>query len=91
MQEENEWPIARTKWIKYYLGENNKLTETPPNADEKPDHLINKPGLKPGGEVPSLKYTTAPLNEDVEITGPSALYLYASLNTEDTEFSKGPI
>jgi putative CocE/NonD family hydrolase len=33
--------------------------------------------------VPSLTYSTEPLAEDTEVTGPIALYLYASLSNTD--------
>lgn len=83
---ENEWPLARTQWSKFYLRENELLTETPPNTGERPDNFTNKPWLKEGEEVPCITYTTAPLTHDVEITGPMALYLCASLTTDDTDW-----
>jgi predicted acyl esterase len=83
---ENEWPLARTKWTKFYLRGNLMLDETAPGGDEGPESFSNKPGLKPGQPVPCLKFATAPLTQDVEITGPSALYLHASLNTDDTDW-----
>jgi len=83
---ENEWPLARTKWTKFYLRGNGLLTEAAPGTGEKPDSFTNMPWLKPREEVPPIKYTTTSLTEDVEVTGPSALYLYASLDTEDTDW-----
>ncbi|MDP2917718.1 MAG: CocE/NonD family hydrolase, partial [Dehalococcoidia bacterium] len=83
---ENEWPLARTKWTRFYLRENLSLSESPPVADERPDSFSNKPGLRPREEVPAIKYTTAPLTKDLEITGPSALYLHASLSTDDADW-----
>lgn len=83
---ENEWPLSRTKWTKFYLKENGMLGKESPSADEKRDNFSNKPWLKPREEVPSLKYTTASFSEDIEVTGPSALYLYAAIDTEDTNW-----
>lgn len=80
---ENEWPLARTKWTKFYLRENGMLTEEPPTSTEAPDTFTYRPALKPWQEVPSVKYTTTPLTKDMEVTGPSALYLYGSLSTPD--------
>jgi putative CocE/NonD family hydrolase len=34
--------------------------------------------------VQSLKWTTAPLLEDTEITGPAALYVHVAIDTDDT-------
>ena len=83
---ENEWPLARTKWTKFYLREKEILSEAPPTHNEQPDRFTNKPALWPGAKVPALQYTTTPFTEDVEITGPLALYLYASLSTADTNW-----
>lgn len=83
---ENEWPLARTKWTKFYLKENGVLSEEPPTFSEKPDSFTNRPGLKPRETVPSVKYMTDPLTEDVEVTGPIALYFYASLSSQDANW-----
>jgi predicted acyl esterase len=89
---ENEWPLARTKWTKFYLRENASLSESPPlsphspHSNEEPDHYTNKPGLKPGQLIPGVEYLTVPLREDIEITGPIAIYFYASLSDQDTDW-----
>lgn len=83
---EKEWPLARTKWTKFYLRENGLLSEVPPTSDEKPDSFTNRPGLKPGQAVPFVKYTTTSLNDDLEITGPISLYFYASLSDQDADW-----
>ncbi len=83
---EHEWPLARTKWIKFYLSEGEKLSEAPPTLDEKPDSFVNLPTLKPRQKVPCVKYTTEPLDQDLEITGPSALYFHASLSEGDANW-----
>jgi len=59
---------------------------TGPGGEERPESFSNKPRLKPGQDVPCLKFKTAPFTQEVEVTGPSALYLYASLNTDDTDW-----
>jgi len=48
-----------------------------------PASFVNQPSLRPSEAVPSLRYRTAPLGEEMEVTGPIALYLQASLDTED--------
>jgi predicted acyl esterase len=83
---ENEWPLARTKWTKLYLRGNGLLNENPPTLDEEPDSFTQIPWLEEGKESPSVQYTTAPLAEDFEVTGPIALYLYASLSTQDAHW-----
>ncbi len=83
---ENEWPLARTKWTKYYLRENGELSEKFPGSMEAPESFTNRPTLKPGEIVPSLKFTTNPLAKNTEVTGPMALYFYASLSAEDANW-----
>jgi uncharacterized protein len=85
-RDENEWPLARTKWTKLYLGVNGSLTFEEPGWNEKPDSFTNAFPLMPGQKVPALRYATAPLNDDMEITGPLALYLYASITATDTNW-----
>ncbi|OGA73004.1 MAG: hypothetical protein A3G27_04150 [Betaproteobacteria bacterium RIFCSPLOWO2_12_FULL_66_14] len=83
---ENEWPLARTQWTPLYLGVQNRLKSDTPGWNERPDHFTNAAGLQPGGKVPSLRYATEPLAENTEVTGPIALYLYASLTSDDTNW-----
>jgi len=83
---ENEWPLARTRWTKLYLRSGFQLSEIPPSDGEEPDRFSNKPGLRPGEPVPCLKYLTEPLTRELEITGPIALYLQASISTTDADW-----
>lgn len=83
---ENEWPLARTKWTKFYLGENGRLSLEAPSSDEKPDSFINRLYWDPEEAIPSVKYTTEPLSKDLEITGPIALYLKAALSADDANW-----
>ncbi|MBU2497583.1 MAG: CocE/NonD family hydrolase [Proteobacteria bacterium] len=85
-RDEFEWPLARTKWTKYYLRSNGMLEDIPPIQLELPDTFINKPWLRIDEEVPFIKYTTPPLSEGMEVTGPIALSFHASLSTEDASW-----
>ena len=75
---ETEWPIKRTKWTKFYL-------------DPKAMALSTK---KPSGNArlsfaamgDGFIFLTPPLAEETEITGPSALKLFASSSTADADF-----
>jgi predicted acyl esterase len=80
---EYEWPLARTQWTKFYLRGNGGLTKEPPGKEEPPQAFINKGLLLPLDAVPGVKYRTPPLEEDMEVTGPIALYLYATLDQHD--------
>ena len=89
----DEWPLPETQWTNYYLSGSNRITATPPTAEEAPDTFDHKPVLPlcrlsvPLDPLPDyLSYTTEPLDQDVLIMGPIALYLYASITGEDADF-----
>lgn len=82
---ENEWPLARTRWTKFYLRDRSRLSEEPSTTSELPDSFINNTHWK-YGEVPCVKYTTAPFEENIEVTGPIALYLSASISSTDANW-----
>ncbi|MBW2610486.1 MAG: CocE/NonD family hydrolase [Deltaproteobacteria bacterium] len=83
---ENEWPLARTRWTKLYMRSSGRLsTEPEEKEDVPPDGLVHIPPMI-SKEVPSVTYTTAPLSEPLEVTGPLALRLYASIDAEDANF-----
>jgi putative CocE/NonD family hydrolase len=118
-REEQEWPIARTRYTCYYLhsggdansssGDGSLSTETP--SDERPDHYLYDPfhpvpsvggqlccypsQLAPGAfdqrEIEErsdvLVFKTEPLAQDVEVTGPVTLNLWASTTAVDTDFT----
>ena len=85
-RDEQEWPLARTRWTKFHLGTNGSLKEESPGWNEKPDAFRNAAPLRPGQQVPALRYATEPLAHDTEVTGPIALYLYASIGGADTNW-----
>jgi predicted acyl esterase len=127
---EKEWPLKRTRYTKYYFGENNRLnlefpegysisksyTHDPKNPvptiggstvdalplyaggayDQREKEYTGDPftGFY-GSEAPYLPlksrsdilvFQTDPLKNDVEVTGPVKLVLYASSNVVDTDF-----
>lgn len=85
---EKEWPLERTEWTKFYLRYRGRLLRDPEKLDASsvpPDGFYQAP-LTVTNKVQSLIWTTPPLLENVEVTGPGALYLYASIDTDDTNF-----
>ena len=114
-RDENEWPLARTKFTDYFLhsggsansryGDGVLTLEAPP--DEPPDEFTYDPArpvpfiteptssqlggpddysaVEQRGDV--LCFTTEPLDDDLEITGPVKLVLYASSDAVDTDFA----
>ena len=115
---ENEWPLARTQFTKYYFhsgGNSNSfhgdgtLSTSPPQEKEPQDSYVYDPSNPVptlGGQISThpelqgpkerllvqqrddvLVYTSAPLTEDLEVTGPVEVKLYASSSAVDTDFT----
>lgn len=82
---EREWPLARTRWTKFYLRRWGLLDTTPEDRSSEPDVLVYRP-LYETTRIESLSYTTQPLTQDIEVTGPIAVYLYASIDQTDTNW-----
>lgn len=82
---ENEWPLARTEWTKYYLHPGGLLSTRPLKGNPEPDSFTQPaPYLDPA--VYCLTYDSKPFDKDIEITGPIAFYLEASINIDDTNW-----
>jgi uncharacterized protein len=76
-REENEWPLARTQWTKFYLKpEGMSLSQQSVNSKRQVEY-------DPLGE--GLTFLTPPLEKDTEITGPSAAKLFVSSSTIDAD------
>ena len=113
---ENEWPLARTRYMDYYIhsagGANTLLgdgilstdapgAETPDTYSYDPEDPVESLGGQIMGRGVSgpmdrrpverrpdvLVYMTEPLDQDVEVTGPITLTLFASSNAPDTDFT----
>ena len=91
---ENEYPIARTKWTKYYLRSNSKGTATappwglistePPVKGEEPEQFkAPRPRPELMANMPVLGYVSDPLDNDVRVQGPLSFTCYGSSKTED--------
>src|SRR5712691_4346115 len=72
---ENEWPLARTRWTRFYLD--------PSDCSLSENRAVKKAVASFEALGDGLTFLTAPLGSDMEITGPSALKLFVSSSTED--------
>ena len=81
---EEEWPLSRTRWTRFYLHPKGGLSTDQPGEGE-PDSFT-QPAPYKDPTVFCLRYSTGPLKEDMEITGPLALYLEASIDKDDTNW-----
>jgi putative CocE/NonD family hydrolase len=114
---EKEWPLARTRYSRFYLHSNGRansvggdgLLDADPPKQEAPDRFTYDPaepvpavggtsyfgaataGPRDQSEIEKrddvLVYTTPPLAEELEVTGPITLMLYAASSAKDTDFS----
>ncbi len=120
---ENEWPLARTQYVDYYLhsngtagtDENNGILSAKQANKDVTDKYIYDPNdpvptlggnhsicwvdaydvIAPGpfdqrkieARDDVLVYTSSPLKEDLEVTGPIQLTLYAATDVPDTDWT----
>jgi uncharacterized protein len=79
---ETEWPLPVTEWTKFYLQGGGGLSTVPPAKGAEPLAFVSDPWADAvKGRVPKAVYETAPLTRGVEVTGPLALYWYASIES----------
>jgi hypothetical protein len=74
---ENEWPLARTQWTKFYLNPADQTLSTEPQDAAG--------SATYGGFSDGVTFMTPPLEEEVEITGPIASKLWVSSSTSDAD------
>jgi putative CocE/NonD family hydrolase len=115
-RDEQEWPLARTRWTPYYLRSsgransrfgNGTLSTAVSGADQPPDSYTYDPAYPvPFVTEPTssqiggpddyaaverrddvLVYVTEPCSEEIEVTGPIRVDLYASSSAPDTDFT----
>jgi len=74
---ENEWPLARTKWTKFYLNpDDQSLSQQAPTSKGEVTYKALGDGVT---------FLSPPLEAETEITGPSAAKLFVSSETEDVD------
>ncbi|MET0211103.1 MAG: CocE/NonD family hydrolase [Burkholderiaceae bacterium] len=74
---ETEWPLARTRWTRFYLhADDMSLRQDPPTEPSTVTYATLGDGLT---------FRSPPMAQDTEITGPSALRLRLSSATSDAD------
>ncbi len=89
-RDEREWPLARARYVPYYLGRGGRLAQSPP-GDEPPDSYVcdpRQPVPSRGGAMLGPRAGIA-LQNDIEARTDVLLYTTAALE-QDTEVT-GPI
>ncbi|OQO01542.1 hypothetical protein B0A48_12577 [Cryoendolithus antarcticus] len=79
---ENEWPIARTKYTKFYLTQDNGLSTSEPSASDK---LVTYKALGKLDNPQLVQFTTASFEEETEITGHIVAHLNVSATSTDSK------
>ncbi len=74
---ENEWPLARTRWTKYYLA--------PQAFGLSPNLPAGQTTLSYETTGDGLTFSTPPMSKALEITGPVAAKLWVSSETSDAD------
>jgi hypothetical protein len=77
LRAENEWPLQRTQWTKYYL--------QPDGLGLKTNVPKNATALRYETSGDGLTFRTAPSEKSLEITGPVAAKLWVSSETTDAD------
>jgi predicted acyl esterase len=74
---EHEWPIARTRWTKLYLNPaDQSLRSTPVAAEGRIEFDATGEGVT---------FLSPPLEQETELTGPSAVKLFVSSSMTDAD------
>ena len=86
----DDWPLPETQWTKLYLHSWERLRREPftpssRDASPEPDSFVQMPPTQTN-TIQRLRYMTAPLAEDTLVIGPIALYLFASIDQDDTNW-----
>ena len=77
LRAENEWPLARTQWTKYYL--------QPQARALAPDVPKEETTIAYETTGDGVTFITAPITKALEITGPVAVKLWVSSDTTDAD------
>lgn len=113
---EQEWPLARTDWQKWYLQPDGSLGAAVPAANADPLRYVHDPhdpvptvgggtlinggpdggaGYMPGSRDQRvldsrsdvLRFSGPVLDQDLEVTGPLSVTLFAATSAEDADFT----
>ncbi|HYX66496.1 MAG TPA: CocE/NonD family hydrolase [Burkholderiales bacterium] len=76
LRAEDEWPLARTKWTRFHLRKNLSLGEAV---------IAESASLSYDATGEGLTFSTPPMSEALEVTGPLAAKLWVSSETNDAD------
>jgi predicted acyl esterase len=76
-RQENSWPIDRTQWQKFFLQADGQLLNQPPTATQN--------SISFSAQGNGVSFISEPFAHEIEITGPLALKLIVSSDTDDAD------
>lgn len=94
---ENEWPLARTEYVRYYLTDepadtvddavhDMRLSRTPPDGGGALTYASGPEAYRRAlAGLPTATFVTEPLTEPVEVTGHINLVMWVSSETDDMD------
>jgi hypothetical protein len=94
---ENEWPLARTQYTRYYLTNEPagvvddalhdvRLSDSPPRREGELSYASGPEAYsRANRRLPTISFTTEPLVSDVELTGHINLVMWVSSETDDMD------
>ena len=86
------WPLPETEWVKFYLGDWERLVTAAPAPAEQVGAAVKEPDvftqmpLKKTMKIERLRYMTEPLAKDLTVVGPISLTLHAAIDKVDTNW-----
>jgi predicted acyl esterase len=78
---ENEWPLKRTKWTKFYLDPLSGALA----RERAPRKAAKRSQVEFEALGDGVTFLSEPLTQETEITGPSAAKLFVSSSTKDAD------
>jgi uncharacterized protein len=77
VRDEHEWPLARTRWTKHFLdATGSRIVLQAP---------VQEASATFSAMTTAAVFSTAPMEEDTEFTGPLAAHLFVSSSTTDAD------
>ena len=77
LRDEEDWPLPRTDWTKYFLLPEGQVLSTTPITEK------SEMSYKAMGD--GLTFVSSPVESETEICGPMAVKLFASSDTKDAD------
>jgi predicted acyl esterase len=82
---ENAWPLPDIEWTKCYLRRWENLSFEPELHQNEPDGFFQQP-LHLSNKRDGVNYLSPPLDEELQVIGPTALNFFASIDQDDANW-----